>query len=267
MTGRNPNVFYEVGYAHALGKIVLLLTQNTDDIPFDLKHHQHTVYGGSIDTLKSDLVKKLQWAVSESRHRQDTRLSELFSIRVLNILIPYSGTTEEIPLVSGIVTNKEFNLPFIIRNNSLETTSAISHIYLFCEHDIVVTPSEYVSSSVWQGNVSFGGVYPATGPPPQVATPLKPFNATPVDAEDGLTSQFRLKTTIPSLPPGAVEIINVPFLFSKQIPELDSLYRLRLHSASTHHDFTFRLKIQHNPVSTEDKASAGKKGKSSKTKE
>jgi hypothetical protein len=38
MTGRNPNVFYEVGYAHALGKIVLLLTQNGDDIPFDLKH-------------------------------------------------------------------------------------------------------------------------------------------------------------------------------------------------------------------------------------
>src|SRR5665811_779695 len=41
MTGRNPNVFYEVGYAHALGKIVLLLTQNTNDIPFDLKHRQH----------------------------------------------------------------------------------------------------------------------------------------------------------------------------------------------------------------------------------
>ena len=34
MTGKNPNVFYEVGYAHALGKITLLLTQNTDDIPF-----------------------------------------------------------------------------------------------------------------------------------------------------------------------------------------------------------------------------------------
>ena len=48
MTGRNANVFYEVGYAHALGKIVLLLTKNADDIPFDLKHHQHIVYGGSV---------------------------------------------------------------------------------------------------------------------------------------------------------------------------------------------------------------------------
>lgn len=52
MTGKNPNVFYEVDYAHALDKIVLLTTQNTDDIPFDLKHRPHTVYAGSIETLR-----------------------------------------------------------------------------------------------------------------------------------------------------------------------------------------------------------------------
>jgi nucleoside 2-deoxyribosyltransferase len=43
MTGRNPNVFYETGYAHAKGKICLLLTSNADDIPFDLKHHRHII--------------------------------------------------------------------------------------------------------------------------------------------------------------------------------------------------------------------------------
>jgi nucleoside 2-deoxyribosyltransferase len=31
MTGKNPNVFYETGYAHALNKQVILLTQNSDD--------------------------------------------------------------------------------------------------------------------------------------------------------------------------------------------------------------------------------------------
>src|ERR687890_515122 len=31
MSGRNPNVFYETGYAHALNKQVILLTKDADD--------------------------------------------------------------------------------------------------------------------------------------------------------------------------------------------------------------------------------------------
>lgn len=38
LTGRNPNVFYELGLAHAIGKPVILTTQHIDDIPFDLRH-------------------------------------------------------------------------------------------------------------------------------------------------------------------------------------------------------------------------------------
>lgn len=38
LTGRNANVFYEVGVAHTLGRDVILITQSTEDIPFDLKH-------------------------------------------------------------------------------------------------------------------------------------------------------------------------------------------------------------------------------------
>jgi hypothetical protein len=37
LTGQNPNVFYELGIAHALGKDVLLLTQDMAHVPFDLK--------------------------------------------------------------------------------------------------------------------------------------------------------------------------------------------------------------------------------------
>ena len=60
MTGRNPNVFYEVGYAHALSKEVVLLTQKPDDIPFDLAGHNHIIYRGSITTLQQRLEKRLQ---------------------------------------------------------------------------------------------------------------------------------------------------------------------------------------------------------------
>lgn len=37
-TDRNPNVFYEVGMAHVVGKPTLLITQNVEDVPFDLRH-------------------------------------------------------------------------------------------------------------------------------------------------------------------------------------------------------------------------------------
>lgn len=35
-TGRNPNVFYEIGLAHVVGVPVVLVTQDKDDVPFDV---------------------------------------------------------------------------------------------------------------------------------------------------------------------------------------------------------------------------------------
>ena len=65
MTGRNANVFYEVGYAHAKNKLCLHLTQESTGIPFDLQHHRHIVYGNSIATLREQLIENLTWAKTE----------------------------------------------------------------------------------------------------------------------------------------------------------------------------------------------------------
>jgi hypothetical protein len=43
-TGRNPNVFYEIGVAHTLGREVILITQAEADIPFDLRHLRFVQY-------------------------------------------------------------------------------------------------------------------------------------------------------------------------------------------------------------------------------
>ncbi|MCL4250541.1 MAG: DUF4062 domain-containing protein [Anaerolineae bacterium] len=37
-TGQNPNVFYELGIAHTLGKPTVLISQKIEDVPFDVRH-------------------------------------------------------------------------------------------------------------------------------------------------------------------------------------------------------------------------------------
>lgn len=44
VSGKNPNVFYELGFAHGLNREVLIITQNEDDIPFDISHIRHFKY-------------------------------------------------------------------------------------------------------------------------------------------------------------------------------------------------------------------------------
>lgn len=44
LTGKNPNVFYEVGVAHTVGKNVILITQRIEDVPFDLLYLRHLRY-------------------------------------------------------------------------------------------------------------------------------------------------------------------------------------------------------------------------------
>jgi hypothetical protein len=44
LTGKNPNVFYEVGICHTLDKPVLLMAQSIDDVPFDLRHRRVLLY-------------------------------------------------------------------------------------------------------------------------------------------------------------------------------------------------------------------------------
>lgn len=62
-TGKNPNVFYEVGIAHTLGKTVVPITQSLADVPSDLGHHRALLYHpneqGYIDLTK-EIEKRLK---------------------------------------------------------------------------------------------------------------------------------------------------------------------------------------------------------------
>jgi hypothetical protein len=62
-TGRNPNVFYEAGIAHTLGREVILITQGGQDIPFDLRHLRYIQYLSNNEgrsALKDALQARMQ---------------------------------------------------------------------------------------------------------------------------------------------------------------------------------------------------------------
>jgi hypothetical protein len=59
LTTRNPNVFYELGLAHALRKPVVLVSSNEADVPFDL-HHIRVIYYDVTDPFwGTKLVEKV----------------------------------------------------------------------------------------------------------------------------------------------------------------------------------------------------------------
>jgi hypothetical protein len=58
LTGKNPNVFYEVGFGRAIGKSIIPISQNPTDVTFDLRQRRYITYINSqrgINKLKNDL--------------------------------------------------------------------------------------------------------------------------------------------------------------------------------------------------------------------
>lgn len=147
MTGRNPNVFYETGYAHALNKRVILLTQNADDIPFDLKHYPHIVYGGKIAHLKTDLEKRITWCI-ENPTESITKVDLDFDF-VINGMTWQEDLEVEIPYRYEVF-QEEYGVVRASRNAYVETGKLIFSIQIGL-HNIsktVIESSKYHLSLV-----------------------------------------------------------------------------------------------------------------------
>jgi hypothetical protein len=69
LTGANPNVYYELGVAHALRRRVVLLTQSIDQLPFDLRSYRVISYNTHFATIRSarhDLLAAAKGALDGS---------------------------------------------------------------------------------------------------------------------------------------------------------------------------------------------------------
>lgn len=66
LTGKNPNVLYELGLAHAIGKPSIIITRNQEDVPFDLRALRYLYYdvndpfwGDNLKTQLTEMCRKV----------------------------------------------------------------------------------------------------------------------------------------------------------------------------------------------------------------
>jgi hypothetical protein len=249
MTGRNPNVFYEVGYAHALGKVVLLLTQRAADIPFDLKQQPHIIYGESIVGLRQRLGPKLKWAIAQSKTALGAS-SERFAVTVGELTIPEAiqHKYQEVIELGCVAVNSSIELPVSIRNDSLEMSPILTHVYLQLAQDSRAWPYESSRNSIGQapewaysGLQNIRTTFYVSGSMP---TPLRGYPIAEARSGESLTRQCRLNISIPSLPPGASEDFELKLYVGPETEvAFNQEFRLRLHSPSMYHNYPFRLNI------------------------
>jgi len=102
LTDRNANVFYEVGYAHALGKPVALLAPSIDVVPFDLRVYPIKTYsaGASVAELVSLFVPFLHSALDAAEDTSSLRGP------IENALRQLSGSSWPSPLFRSVVAKK-----------------------------------------------------------------------------------------------------------------------------------------------------------------
>ncbi|MDQ3798977.1 MAG: nucleoside 2-deoxyribosyltransferase [Acidobacteriota bacterium] len=149
MSGRNPNVFYEVGYAHALGKLTILLTKNADDIPFDLKHFTHIVYGTKISILRDELEKRVKYFIENP----PTKSSEI------KLGLELFLGQENLALEKGkYAFNRNIPLVITIFNSSTETFNSgdfkigiITHKFSHCSNYRSMSVSKVTTTSLPSG--------------------------------------------------------------------------------------------------------------------
>ena len=135
LTDHNANVFYELAIRHAFQKPVVLLIQEGQHIPFDIKDMNVIHYGLSMDAgekARNQLKQHIE-AASKEGYRPESTVS--FAAKFDAV---YSGTSEEIRIVLKTLSDQINGMTKTIENLSRTACSAEdfrrSIPPIICEH-------------------------------------------------------------------------------------------------------------------------------------
>jgi hypothetical protein len=136
MTGRNPNVFFEVGYAKAFDKRIILLTSSVEDIPFDLKHYSHVIYDSSIIKLKDSLKTHLQYYFANPDKTQ-SEMTAGVNLYVYGVKLLEGGITRiEVPdKYHSVLLTVENVSGVALEPNALQITARTDDHWAFGRHE------------------------------------------------------------------------------------------------------------------------------------
>jgi SIR2-like protein/uncharacterized protein DUF4145 len=77
ISDNNANVLYEVGFANALGKAIVLLARRGSDLPFDVAHQRVVLYDDDLVSSRSSLERAVVFALSAERLAEAARLFDM----------------------------------------------------------------------------------------------------------------------------------------------------------------------------------------------
>jgi nucleoside 2-deoxyribosyltransferase len=81
LTGNNPNVLYEVGYAQAFDKPLILIAEEASRLPFDVAHQRVITYGAQLEESQVKLNSAISQVLSENRMEEAARLFDMKQYR------------------------------------------------------------------------------------------------------------------------------------------------------------------------------------------
>jgi hypothetical protein len=94
LTTLNPNVFYELGLAHALRRPTVMIAQSMDSVPFDLRAYRVIVYSTQFNEV----------------HRLKTSLKEIAEKHKSGAVVFENPVTDYAPLLSEPISGEEQDL-------------------------------------------------------------------------------------------------------------------------------------------------------------